>query len=154
MSADRLLGGALDQLLRDTDGAYRDVTERLYIDYRSLRDRLIDFMVHSADGPKLSALAAIEPAQKILDRILFIAFAQRTDLLPMKLLERAAVARNEFNPEPAWRNLSALFRAVDKGDNRHAGHRGSEQPVTRRRGLDRGDQIASRRILEQEPAGS
>jgi len=116
LSAERLLGGALDQLLRDTDGAYKDVTERLYVDYKTLRDRLIDFMVHSADGPKLSALAAIEPAQKILDRILFIAFAQRTDLLPDRLLERAAVARNEFNPEPIWRNFTSLFRAVDQGN--------------------------------------
>jgi hypothetical protein len=118
LSADRLLGGALDELLRDTDGAYKDVTERLYVDYKTLRETLIDFMVHSADGPKLSALAAIEPAQKILDRILFIAFAQRTDLLPMKLLERAATARNEFDPRPVWGNFAALFRAVDKGDVR------------------------------------
>jgi len=115
LSADRPLGGALDQLLRDTDGAYKDVTDRLYLDYRSLRDKLIDFIVHSADGPRLPALAAIELAQKILDRILFIAFAQRTDLLPDRLLERAAVSQNEFNPKPIWNNFTALFRAVDRG---------------------------------------
>ena len=118
LSADQLLGGALDRLLRDTDGAYKDVTERLYVDYRSLRDKLIDFIVNSADGPKLSAFAAIEPAQKILDRIPFIAFAQRTDLLPDRFLERAANSRNEFNPEPLWRNFLSLFRAVDQGDKR------------------------------------
>ncbi len=49
--------------------------------------------------------AAIESAQKLLDRILFIAFAQRTDLLPDRLLERAVKATNEFDPQPIWSNF-------------------------------------------------
>lgn len=118
LSAGRLLGGALEKLLRDTDSAYKDITEKLYTEYRGLRDRLIDFIVNSADGPKLSMLAAIEPAQKTLDRVLFIAFAQRTDLLPDRLLERAATQKNEFNPEPIWKNFTALFRGVDVGNPR------------------------------------
>lgn len=118
LSADRFLGGATDALLRETDSAYKDVTQRLYADYKLLRDRVIDFIVNSSDGPKLSLFAAIEPAQKILDRILFIAFAQRTDLLPSRVLERAAEARNDFNPAPIWQNFTALFRAVDQGDTR------------------------------------
>ena len=56
----------------------------------SCASRLIGFLSDSADGPKLAALGAIEPAQKILDRILFIAFAQRTDLLPDRLAGRRA----------------------------------------------------------------
>jgi len=115
LSAERLLGGALEQLLRDSDSAAKDITERLYVDYKLLRERLIDFARNSAEGPKLADLVAIEAAQKILDRILFIAFAQRTDLLPDRLLERAAKAQNEFSPEPIWRNFTALFRAVDQG---------------------------------------
>lgn len=115
LAAERFLGGAADALLRDTDAAYKDVTDALYLEYKGLRARLIDFIVHSADGPHLAASAAIEPAQKILDRILFIAFAQRTDLLPERLLERAVKAVNEFDPQPVWRNFASLFRFVDKG---------------------------------------
>jgi len=118
LSAERLLGGGLDQLLRETDSAYKDITENLYSQYKTLRGRLIDFMTNSADGPKLTPVAAIEPAQKILDRILFIAFAQRTDLLPDRMLERAAKERNEFVPAPLWSNFAALFRAVDQGNTR------------------------------------
>ncbi len=75
-------------------------------------------MTNSPDGPKLTPVAAIEPAQKVLDRILFIAFAQRTDLLPDRMLERAAKERNEFVPVPLWSNFTALFRAVDQGNTR------------------------------------
>ena len=117
LSAERLLGGATDALLRDTDSAYKNITNDLYAEYKGLRDRLIGFLTGAADGPKLTLLSAIELAQKLLDRILFIAFAQRTDLLPDRLLERALSARNEFLPQPLWRNFQALFRNVDQGND-------------------------------------
>jgi hypothetical protein len=116
LSAERLLGGATDALLRDSDSAYKTITEDLYVQYSALRENLVQFLSGSADGPKLPLAAAIEPAQKILDRILFIAFAQRTALLPDKLLERATKATNEFRPEPIWQNFLGLFRSVDGGN--------------------------------------
>jgi hypothetical protein len=117
LSARRLLGGDTDALLRETDSAYKTITNELYLQYSTLRQSLVSFLTGSADGPKLSLASAIEPAQKILDRILFIAFAQRTALLPDKLLERAAKAANEFRPEPIWQNFLGLFRSVDVGNS-------------------------------------
>lgn len=116
LSAPRLLGGALETLLRESDSAYKDITGELYVEYKALRERIIAFLTGSADGPKLPMAGAIELAQKTLDRILFIAFAERTDLLPDRLLDRAAKARNEFLPEPVWKNFQALFREVDIGN--------------------------------------
>jgi hypothetical protein len=116
LSATQLLGGATDALLRQSDSAYKDITNVLYKEYAELRGRLIAFLTGEADGPKLPMLAAIELAQKFLDRILFVAFAERTDLLPDKLIERAAKARNEFNPVPYWTNFQALFREIDVGN--------------------------------------
>ena len=116
LSATRLLGGATDILLRETDSAYKDITSELYVEYKGLRERVIAFLTGAADGPKLPMAKAIELAQKMLDRILFIAFAERTELLPGRLLERAANARNEFLPEPVWKNFQALFREVDIGN--------------------------------------
>ena len=117
LSAPRLLGDLTDKLLRDTDHAYADVTEKLYLDFKALRERLRPFLVDSADGPKLALMTAIEAGQKILDRILFIAFAERTDLLPDRLLEIALKAQNEFDPQPVWKNFQGLFRLVDRGDH-------------------------------------
>ncbi len=118
LSADRLLGGATDALLSRTESAYRAITDELYTGYKGLRERLISFLIDSADGPGLPPLRAIEAAQKLLDRILFMAFAQSTALLPEKLLERAAASHNEFNPQPLWRNFLNLFRDVDSGNPR------------------------------------
>ena len=118
LSADRLLSEATDSLLRETDSAYKTITDDLYLQYSALRQSLIQFLTGSADGPKLALASALEPAQKILDRILFIAFAQRTALLPDRLLELATKAANEFRPEPIWRNFLGLFRGVDEGNAR------------------------------------
>lgn len=118
LSAERFLGGATEALLKESDSAYRTVTNELYGQYSELRSQLVDYLAHGADGPRLKLSGAIEPAQKILDRILFIAFAQRTALLPDKLLERARAAGNEFQPEPVWRNFIQLFKSVDQGNKR------------------------------------
>jgi hypothetical protein len=118
LSAAQLLTGKTEALLRETDNAYRTITDDLYRQYTELRQSVVQFLTGSADGPKLALAAAIEPAQKILDRILFIAFAQRTALLPDRLLERAKTAENEFRPVPIWHNFQGLFRSVDKGNPR------------------------------------
>ena len=116
LSARNFLAEATERLLRETDTAYADVTDRLYQDYSALRERLIAFLVDSADGPKLAPGAAIEPAQKILDRILFIAFAQRRELMRDGLLQRALKSQNEWSPVPVWQNFLGLFRYVDVGN--------------------------------------
>jgi len=116
LSAKQLLGGATEALLRQSDSAYKDITNELYKDYSKLRERLLSYLTDAADGPKLAMAMAIEIAQKLLDRILFVAFAERTDLLPDKLIERAAKARNEWRPEPYWTNFLALFHEIDVGN--------------------------------------
>lgn len=118
LAADRFIGGATDALLRETDSAYKTITNDLYRQYSELRRKLVQYLTDSTDGPKLALASAIEPAHKILDRILFIAFAQRTALLPDKLLERASKAANEFRPVPIWQNFLGLFHGVDKGSER------------------------------------
>ena len=116
LSAKQLLGGATEALLRQSDSAYKSITDDLYKDYNKLRERLLSYLTDAADGPKLAMAIAIEIAQKLLDRILFLAFAERTDLLPDKLIERAAKARNEWRPEPYWTNFLALFHEIDVGN--------------------------------------
>jgi hypothetical protein len=116
LGAANLLGGATDKLLRDTDTAYRDITNELYIEYRTLRDNLVNYL--SQGDHAVPPLKAIEIAQKLLDRIIFIAFAQRTDLMEDRLLERAAATENSFAPQPLWQNFLGLFKAVDKGSDR------------------------------------
>ncbi len=120
LASERLLGGVTDALLRQTNSAYKDITDELYGQYKELRERLIAYLTSSGEGPRLSLFQAIEVSQKLLDRILFIGFAQRTDLLPDRLLEDASTEQSRFLPQPIWKNFLALFKAVDQGNQRLA----------------------------------
>lgn len=113
LSADSLLSGRTLDLLKQSRAEDRDITDSLYQDYKALRLKLIG-AVQAAD-PAIAPLDAIAVAQKILDRVLFIAFAEDTGLLPDNTLSQAFVTRDPYNPRPVWDNFRGLFNAIDKG---------------------------------------
>jgi type I restriction-modification system DNA methylase subunit len=114
LSAGNLLGGRTAELLAESKRENRDITDRLYADYKVLRADLINEVVR--ERPEIEPLEAIRTGQKILDRVLFVAFAEDNGLLPAKILDRAFETANPFAPAPVWANFLGLFRAIDKGD--------------------------------------
>ncbi|HEY8596261.1 MAG TPA: DNA methyltransferase [Devosiaceae bacterium] len=115
LSADSLLSGRTVDLLKQSRAEDRDITDSLYQDYKALRLKLIGAV--QAAAPSIAALDAIAVAQKILDRVLFIAFAEDTGLLPGNTLSQAFVTRDPYNPRPVWDNFRGLFNAIDKGSD-------------------------------------
>jgi type I restriction-modification system DNA methylase subunit len=113
LSAENLLGGRTAELLDESRRENKEITNRLYADYKVLRQDLIG-AVRTA-RPDMDALHAIRLGQTILDRILFIAFAEDTSLLPPKTLEKAFTNSDPYNPRPVWQNFLGLFRAIDEG---------------------------------------
>lgn len=113
LSAGNLLGGATADLLKRSKDAEKDISERLYGDYKALREKLIG-AVHAATGGN-DRVKAIGTAQRVLDRVLFIAFAEDTTLLPGKLLEATCKHKDPYHPRPTWDYFKALFRAIDEG---------------------------------------
>jgi type I restriction-modification system DNA methylase subunit len=113
LSAESLLSGRTAELLADSKRENRDITDRLYADYKVLRADLIAQV--RGERANMNPLDAIRTAQKILDRVLFIAFAEDRHLLPRRILERAFQTANPFAPAPVWANFLGLFRAIDQG---------------------------------------
>jgi hypothetical protein len=107
-------------LLEKTQKRQKEVGDDLYKSYQFQRLRLIEHL-KLREGKTLDE--AIRIAQKLLDRIVFIAFCEDRGLLPEKCLERAATALPAFSrvTNPRWHNFLGLFHAVDKG--------GSVKPV-------------------------
>ncbi len=115
LSAENLLSGRTLDLLKESRKEDKDITDSLYQDYKNLRLKLLS-AVQKADTA-IDPLVAIAFAQKILDRVLFIAFAEDTGLLPGNTLENAFVNRDPYNPRPVWDNFTGLFRAIDEGNS-------------------------------------
>lgn len=113
LSASSLLGNRTQALLKESEQAGKEITNRLYKDYKKLRGDLIETL--TTDNPKISRADIIQHAQTILDRILFIAFAEDKGLLAANTLADAYAHKDPYNPKPVWDNFKGLFRAIDKG---------------------------------------
>lgn len=113
LSAENLLGTRTQELLEESRTENRDITNRLYADYKVLRGDLIGEV--RRELPDLDPLAAIRTGQTILDRVLFIAFAEDTGLLPAKTIEKAYQHADPYHPKPVWQTFQSLFRAIDEG---------------------------------------
>jgi hypothetical protein len=113
LSADNLLGGGTGALLAESDAVEKEVTDALYRDYRDARTKLVDQI--SKGNPTVPMLDVINFSQTILDRILFVAFAEDRGLLPKETLKETYEAKNPFVPQPVWENFKGLFTAIDKG---------------------------------------
>jgi hypothetical protein len=114
LSAENLLGTKLAELLRSSKAADKEISVQLYEDYNKLRVTLIEAVnveTHGADK-----VQAVNTAQKILDRVLFAAFAEDRDLIPAKSIEKAFITQNDYDPYPVWRNFKGLFKAIDEGN--------------------------------------
>jgi len=107
---------ALD-LLDQTDNRQREVGRELYEKYHEYRQRLVGHLRCPPHGKSLDD--AIRIAQRLLDRIIFVAFCEDRQLLPRDCLKQAYELKRPFSrePNPRWRNYRDLFESIDKGNS-------------------------------------
>ncbi len=106
LSADNLLGGLTADILLESEQAEKEITDEFYMVYKNVRHELISTI--ASDNPTVSALDVINFSQTILDRVLFIAFAEDRQLLPKATLAAAYKATNPFSRP----NLSGITSRV------------------------------------------
>ncbi|MGC8642388.1 MAG: hypothetical protein ACP5XB_21205, partial [Isosphaeraceae bacterium] len=100
-------------LLKETGERQEKVSEELYREYAERRVELIQELRARGVGDLDQAIAT---AQRLLDRILFIAFAEDRGLLP----ERKTLRNAAFTQVPGltrWQAFQLLFRSIDLGDS-------------------------------------
>jgi hypothetical protein len=113
LAPDRLLSGATVDILAQSAEIDREVTNQLYRDYKELRANLMNFV--AAQRPAIGIEARIRLVQTLLDRLLFIAFAEDKGLLPPRSLSLAIEHRDPYFPRPRWEQVRKLFEWVDQG---------------------------------------
>lgn len=105
-----------DDLLERTDTRQREVGAELYRDYHANRVALIDHLRRKPVDKPLDL--AIHIAQKLLDRVVFVAFCEDRELLPGRIIDTAwrLVAPFSQVTNPRWQNFRQLFRSIDEGN--------------------------------------
>lgn len=115
LNAENFLSGRTELLLKESNSADKDISDKLYEDYKQLRETMLSHMI--ADNPTFTPENLIKPAQKLLDRILFISFAEDKGLIPDNSILKAYEHQDPYNPRPSYQNFIGLFNSVDKGNS-------------------------------------
>jgi len=104
-----------DALLEKSEKRQREVGDELYSDYHDNRVRLIQYLTGPAHEKPLDV--AIRMAQKLVDRVIFVAFCEDRGLLPAKSLFRAWKEIPPFYQvtNPRWQNFLSLFHNINEG---------------------------------------
>lgn len=101
-------------LLQQTIERQRTVGDDLYQHYSQQRTALIEELHLNKKHP---LPLAIEWAQRLFDRVIFIAFCEDRELLPPKTLQTAYEVKGFSQAtNPRWQSFKALFRWVDEGE--------------------------------------
>jgi len=114
LHAENLLTGKTLELLHKSQQADKEITHQLYTDYKALRELLIRRLIE--DNPGHEPVKLIKPAQKLLDRLLFIAFAEDKGLIPENSIKQAFEHSDPYHPRPEYDNFKGLFHAIDQGN--------------------------------------
>ncbi|MEG4850286.1 Eco57I restriction-modification methylase domain-containing protein [Microcoleus sp. B5-D4] len=108
----------IDRLLKDSDEAQEEITNKLYQEYKAIRLALVKhFRFSGPQDIRNRDRVLIEKAQKTLDRVLFIAFCEDKGLLPRNTLSNAHDHKDQYNPRLIWENYQSVFRWVDVGND-------------------------------------
>lgn len=118
LSADRLVPESgechLYGLRAESEAVGRKLTKGYYVEYADIRqDAFEKLTTANPNEPRQEILSA---AQKLLDRVLFLAFSEDRGLLPAESLKKAFAHRDPYHPRPVWENFRGLFRSINEGN--------------------------------------
>ena len=122
----------------------REIGDELYKLYGKCRDEIIGLLI---DKNSYTQDQAIHAAQKLIDRVVFMAFAQDRGLLPHKLIERTYTQVVPLDPRenPRWQNFVNAFHFID------IGHKALDLPDGYNGKLFEFDSLVDNLQLEDEP---
>ena len=91
------------------------MTKEVYAEYAFIRRSTLSRLRWA--NPEIEPRLILACDQKLLDRILFIAFCEDRGLLPAETIKRAYKHRDPYNPRPLWENFRGMFRAINVGSD-------------------------------------
>ena len=101
-------------LLEESEQIGRELTKAFYTQYADMRQDAFNQLC--GDNPGVDRREVLASTQKLLDRVLFVAFSEDRGLLPVHSLQKAYDHRDPYHPRPIWSNFRGLFHSINKGN--------------------------------------
>ena len=118
LCADNLLAkrgdSKTESLLSEIRVEQKNITDSFYAEYKGLRKELIKDIVRNNSVHKEQFSEVVEKSQKIIDRLVFVAFCEDLDLLPENTLGKV-IKHAQNGLSNVWDTMKGFFNAVDCG---------------------------------------
>ncbi len=149
LSSDNLLGGVPLKVKEESLLEEEKITKHLYKDYAAFRNDMWQNMVkNNAEGDKL---LLFKKTQKLLDRYLFIFFAEDSGLLPPNSISRIVKRWEVLKEEDAYKPLYDIFKQyfgyIDTG---RKGKKSPDDIFAYNGGLFQPDEVLDTILLDDE----
>lgn len=105
---DSIFKGLPIQLKKETQFHEKEVSEELYKDYSNFKSKLFDNLI--LNHPEEDKLLLFKKSQKLLDRFLFILFAEDSGLLPPNSIPRMIKRFEILKEEDAYKPIYEIFK--------------------------------------------
>lgn len=94
-----------------------EITNNLYKDYKALRSALFNNLCKNNET--IEKIELLKATQKLLDRLVFIFFAEDSGLIPTNSIAKIIEIHNSnWKYEPLYEYYKIYFEAIDKGNER------------------------------------
>lgn len=107
-----------EKLLSDIRQEQIEVGEQFYAEYREIRLELLRDIWRNNPSHRSNFQVALQKAQTIIDRVVFVCFAEDSGLLPDDTLARTLNTAEKSNFESIWGVFKAFFNSLDQGSSK------------------------------------
>ncbi len=117
LSCKSILSHLPEKLKQETKFHDEQITAKLYKDYKTFKNRIFDYLV--SGNPEYDKLTLFKKSQKLLDRFLFILFAEDSGLIPpnaiSKIVEQWKQLQELEKNDTLYSRFQLFFSHLDKG---------------------------------------
>jgi REP element-mobilizing transposase RayT len=117
LSKNSVLSDVPLRMKQDSKLHEENISKKLYKDYSSFKRKIFDNLVEN--NPEIDKLTLLQKSQKILDRLLFIFFAEDKGLVPPNIISKIIEDYNQLKELDAYQPLFNIykkyFKYIDEG---------------------------------------
>ena len=119
LSKESIFSNLPEKLKQETKFHDQEISEKLYKDYKAFKNKIFEYLV--SGNPHYDKLTLFKKSQKLLDRFLFVLFAEDCGLIPPNTISKIIEQWKQFDELGEYKTLYSrfqmLFTHLDKGHN-------------------------------------
>lgn len=147
ISKENIYSGIPSKLKEESKIHEETISDKLYKDYRDLKNKIFNNLV--ANNPQVDKILLFQKSQKLLDRILFILFAEDSGLVPpnaiTKIVDQWKHLKELDEPVSLYSRFIKFFHHMD------VGHKYKDYEIPPYNGgLFQNDEVLDKAIIDDE----